>query len=54
MKKQIQKQLKFASKLLQEISREHKKGNYYRFGYLAYDVQLKEYERLKALYEKHR
>ena len=54
MKKQIEKQLKFASKLLNEISKEHKTGNYFRFGKHAYEVQLKEYERLKKLYEKHR
>lgn len=54
MKKQIEKQLKFASKLLQEISLEHKKGNFLRFGKFAYDIQLKEYNRLKELYEKYR
>jgi hypothetical protein len=49
MKKQIQKQLKFACKLLKEISNEHEAGNFSRFGQLAYAVQSDEVKRLTYL-----
>jgi len=52
-KKQILKQLRFASKLLKEISKEHKSGNFFRFGKFAYSVQSNEVERLTNLLKKY-
>ena len=51
-KKQMLKQLKFAKKLMLEIKSEHDKEHFLRFGKFAYDIQRKEYLRLKKLYEK--
>ena len=52
MKKQIEKQLKFACKLLKEISQQHKQGNYLKFGHFALEIQWNECNRLKKLHEK--